>query len=76
MSMQFIFALVISAIALIIGILIWNEMSEGLECPDIIDNPDGNLACERGKSVGWVVISIFPLTLFFGLMALMSKIGN
>ena len=71
--MTFIFSLVISAIALILGILIWNEMAEGLTCPDLGTNPDGNLACERGKSVGWTVVGIFPLTLFFGLNVIIGK---
>jgi hypothetical protein len=72
-QMAFIFTLVISSIALILGILIWNEMAEGLPCPDIGTNPDGNLACERGKSIGWTVVGIFPITLFFGLNVIISK---
>ena len=71
--MGFIFPIVISAIALILGILIWNEMAEGLPCPDFGTNPDGNLACERGKNIGWTVVGIFPITLFFGLNVIISK---
>jgi len=72
-QMTFVFSLVISAIVLILGILVWNEFSEGLPCPT---DPAGQQACERGKSIGWTVVSIFPITLFFGLNVIIGKFTN
>jgi hypothetical protein len=72
-SIGFFMAFIISAIALIIGILAFNEFANGIPCPT---SPQGLQACENGKSIGWTVVSIFPVTLFFGLTALFGKFGK
>ena len=72
-SMTFIFSFIISAIALILGILVWEEFSSGLPCPT---TPEGLEACERGKLTGWTVVSIFPITLFFGLNVIIGKFSG
>jgi len=72
LSISFILSFILAAIAMIIGILAFNEFEQNIPCPT---HPSGQQACENGKSIGWTVVSIFPVTLFFGLTALFSKMG-
>jgi len=58
------------AVGMIIGILIYSEVSQSIECPNAITNEDGNDACERAKSIAWTVISILPISMFFALFAI------
>ena len=58
------------AVGLIIGILIYSEVEASIDCPAVGDNPDGNEACTRAKSIAWTVISILPITMFFALFAI------
>jgi len=58
------------AVGLIIGILIYSEVEQSIDCPDATANPDGNEACTRAKSIAWTVISILPITMFFALFAI------
>ena len=58
------------AVGLIIGILIYSEVEQIIDCPDSTANPDGNEACTRSKSIAWTVISILPITMFFALFAI------
>jgi hypothetical protein len=74
-SIGFFMSFMIAAIAMIIGILAFGEFADGIPCPPP-SQPDGQLACERGKSIGWTVVGIFPVTLFFGLTALFGKFGK
>jgi len=57
------------AVGLIIGILIYSEVEKVIDCPNT-DNPDGNTACLRAKSISWTVISILPISMFFALFAI------
>jgi hypothetical protein len=72
LSISFILSFIMAAIAMIIGILAFNAFIGGIPCPT---TPEGLQACEQGKSIGWTVVAIFPVTLFFGLTALFSKLG-
>lgn len=58
------------AVGLIIGILIYSEVEEAIDCPNAITNADGSVACLRAKSIAWTVISILPITMFFALFAI------
>jgi ABC-type lipoprotein release transport system permease subunit len=58
------------AVGLIIGILIYSEVEEAIDCPNAVTNADGNTACLRAKSIAWTVISILPITMFFALFAI------
>jgi ABC-type lipoprotein release transport system permease subunit len=58
------------AIGLIIGILIYSEVEQAIDCPNATTNPDGNDACSRAKSIAWTVISILPISMFFALFAI------
>ena len=58
------------AVGLIIGILIYSEVEQAIECPDAVTNADGNTACVRAKQVAWTVISILPISMFFALFAI------
>ena len=58
------------AVGLIIGILIYSEVEEAIDCPDATTNGDGNTACTRAKELAWSVISILPISMFFALFAI------
>jgi ABC-type lipoprotein release transport system permease subunit len=58
------------AVGLIIGILIYSEVEQAIDCPNAILNQDGNDACTRAKSIAWTVISILPISMFFALFAI------
>lgn len=58
------------AVGLIIGILIYSEVEQAIDCPNVTLNPDGNSACTRAKSIAWTVISILPISMFFALFAI------
>ena len=58
------------AVGLVIGILIYSEVEQAIDCPDAATNADGNTACTRAKSIAWTVISILPITMFFALFAI------
>ena len=58
------------AVGLIIGILIYSEVEEAIDCPDATTNADGNTACVRAKQIAWTVISILPISMLFALFAI------
>ena len=58
------------AVGLIIGILIYSEVEQAIDCPNAATNADGNTACTRAKSIAWTVISILPISMFFALFAI------
>ena len=58
------------AVGLIIGILIYSEVEQAIDCPNAASNADGNTACTRAKSIAWTVISILPISMFFALFAI------
>jgi ABC-type lipoprotein release transport system permease subunit len=58
------------AVGLIIGILIYSEVEQAIDCPNATTNADGNTACTRAKSIAWTVISILPISMFFALFAI------
>mgnify|MGYP003323570302 FL=1 len=58
------------AVGLVIGILIYSEVEQAIDCPPAATNADGNTACVRAKSIAWTVISILPITMFFALFAI------
>ena len=58
------------AVGLIIGILIYSEVEQAIDCPNATTHADGNAACTRAKSIAWTVISILPISMFFALFAI------
>ena len=58
------------AVGIVLGILIYSDVESAIDCPDEDDNAEGNESCLRAKSIAWTVISILPITMFFGLFAL------
>ena len=61
------------AVGLMVGVFIFSAVEDGMDCPDIATNPDGNEACQRATSIAWAVIGILPVTLF---MALFTVFGG
>ena len=79
LSIGFILAFIGAAVALLIGILIFSEVSTAIDCPTTsAANPTGNgkTACADAKDTAWTVIGILPVALFFALFAIFGAIGG
>jgi len=78
LSLGFILAFIGAAVALLIGILIFSEVSAAIDCPT---NPNGSQAqgyteCNNAKDTAWTVIGILPVALFFALFAIFGSLGG
>ena len=58
------------ALGIVIGIFIFTEVEQSVDCPPLSANPDGFAGCQKAKSLSWAVIGILPIAMFFGLFAL------
>ncbi len=79
LSIGFILAFVGAAVALLIGILIFSEVSTAIDCPvTSVGNPtgQGSTECEDAKDTAWTVIGILPVALFFALFAIFGALGG
>jgi CDP-diglyceride synthetase len=79
LSIGFILAFIGAAVALLIGILIFSEVSTAIDCPTTTAaNPTGRGAteCNDAKDTAWTVIGILPVALFFALFAIFGAIGG
>jgi CDP-diglyceride synthetase len=74
LSLGFILAFIGAAVALLIGILIFSEVSEAIICPDVTQL--GSTECENAKDTAWTVIGILPVALFFALFAIFGALGG
>ncbi len=74
LSLGFILAFIGAAVALLIGILIFSEVSEAIICPPITQL--GSTECENAKDTAWTVIGILPVALFFALFAIFGALGG
>jgi len=72
LSLGFILAFIGAAVALLIGILIFSEVSDAIVCP----TGQGNTECENAKDTAWTVIGILPVALFFALFAIFGALGG
>ena len=83
LSLGFILAFIGAAVALLIGILIFSEVSDAIDCP-MRDTSDaakgdaefGTTECENAKDTAWTVIGILPVALFFALFAIFGALGG
>jgi len=81
LSLGFILSFIGAAVGLLIGILIFSEVSDAIDCP-VTDAALGNDAafgtteCENAKDTAWTVIGILPVALFFALFAIFGAIGG
>ena len=68
-----------ACIALIIGILIFSEVSEAIDC-DGIDTKWGGQQlkdrCESSLNTAWIVIGILPIALFFAMFHIFGGLGS
>ena len=84
LSLGFILAFIGAAVALLIGILIFSEVSEAIVCPFrlnefgnvTLDAANGTTECENAKDTAWTVIGILPVALFFALFAIFGALGG
>ncbi len=74
LSLGFILSFIGAAVALLIGILIFSEVSEAIACPAV--NTSGNTECENAKNIAFTVIGILPVALFFALFAIFGSLGG
>ena len=74
LSLGFILSFIAAAVALLIGILIFSEVSEAIACPAVGES--GNLECENAKSIAFTVIGILPVALFFALFSIFGSLGG
>ena len=58
------------AVGLMVGIFVFSAVEDGMDCPDVATNPDGNEACQKATSIAWAVIGILPITLFMALFTI------
>lgn len=72
LSLGFILAFIGAAVALLIGILIFSEVSDAISCP----TGQGSIECENAKDTAWTVIGILPVALFFALFAIFGALGG
>ncbi|NIS95193.1 MAG: hypothetical protein GTN97_04655 [Nitrosopumilaceae archaeon] len=72
LSLGFILSFIGAAVALLIGILIFSEVSEAITCPA----GNGNAECENAKNIAFTVIGILPVALFFALFAIFGSLGG
>jgi hypothetical protein len=72
LSLGFILAFIGSAVALLIGILIFSNVSDAIDCP----TGQGSTECNNAKDTAWTVIGILPVALFFALFAIFGAIGG
>ena len=79
LSLGFILAFIGAAVALLIGILIFSEVSSAIDCPKTSTaNPSGQgkTECNNAKDTAWTVIGILPVALFFALFAIFGALGG
>lgn len=61
---------IIAGVIMGVGVLIWSQIEDSIDCPANATNPDGYEACNNVKETVWTVLSIAPFTLFFGLIGM------
>ena len=84
LSLGFIMAFIGAAVGLMIGILIFSEVTEAIDCPitqgtvtnNTGDAQFGTTQCEDAKDTAWTVIGILPVALFFALFAIFGAISG
>ena len=86
LSLGFILSFIGAAVGLMIGILIFGEVSEAIDCPENLYNATtdvtqfdaafGTTECEDAKDTAWTVIGILPVALFFALFAIFGSLGQ
>jgi hypothetical protein len=70
MNSAAIIGFIIAGVIMGVGVLIWSQIEDAIDCPANATNPDGYEACNNVKETVWTVLSIAPFTLFFGLIAM------
>jgi len=74
-SLALLMGLIGAIIATIIGFLIVGELTDAINCDEIVYEAT-KLECEKATSTAWVVIAILPIALFFALFQIFGGIGG
>jgi len=75
-SLSFIMGFIGASVALIIGILIFSEVSNAIECPDFEFDQIAYEACNSAKDTAWIIIGIVPIAMFFVLFSIFGGFGS
>ena len=65
-----------AAIGLVIGIMVFGEIENSIECPASSVNSTGAESCTQAKGIAWTVVGIFPITLFFALFTIFGGMSK
>lgn len=58
------------AVGVILGIFIYSQIDDAIDCPDSQTYPSASQSCARTKGLSWTVIGILPVTMFFALFGI------
>ena len=75
LSLPFLMGVIGAVIAMLIGMLMINFVTEGIDC-ESLTNIESQESCESAVSTSWVVISILPIALFFVLFTIFGGVGG
>jgi len=67
-SLGFIMAIVGASVGMLIGVLLFSEVSTLLDCTTVHES--FKQECENAKSTAWTVVAILPIALFFAIFAI------
>jgi len=68
-SLTFILAFIGASIGLLVGIMIFSQVADILDC-STIGSEGFKKECEKAKDIGWTVIGLLPIALFFAIFAI------
>ena len=67
-SLGFIMAIIGASVGMLIGVLLFSEVSTLLDCTTVHES--FKQECENAKSTAWTVVAILPIALFFAIFAI------
>ena len=83
LNMPFILGFIGAAVGIIIGILIFSQVSAAIPCPGLNSTTghyntatQGYAQCQSAISISWTVLGILPVGLFFALFAIFGGLGG
>lgn len=69
-----------ACVALLIGILVFSEISEAIDCEAVLDNGFSNQRmadqCNSAKDTAFLVIAILPIALFFAMFSIFGGLSG
>ena len=72
-NLGFIMAFVGASVALLIGIMIFTQVDDVINCNDPNFSEELKKECDQAKDTAWTVIGILPIALFFAIFAIFGS---